>query len=190
MNKLSNILLLSLFLSTSAFADWQLSNDESNINFTSIKSANIGEVHHFNTVNGSINDAGEVSLAIDLASVETNIEIRNERMKSILFDTEKFTTATVKGAVDLTKVKALKVGDTFVEPVTLTLSLHGISHQVTNKVQITKLNNGKLLVTSLMPVIINASDYSLEDGVEKLRDVAKLASIDTAIPVSFNLIFQ
>jgi len=190
MVNLSKILLLSLFLSSNAFAQWQLAGDDSSINFVSIKSASIGEVHHFGKVDGSINDAGQVKLTIDLNSVETNIGIRNDRIKSMLFDTSTFSEATVSGFVDIEKVVNLKVGDTYVEPVKLNLSLHGLSHQVANKVQVTKISGDKLLVTSLVPIIINAKDFALEEGVEKLRAIAKLPAIDTAVPVTFSLIFK
>lgn len=190
MKALSGIVLLLAFLSPSAFAQWDLSADDSNINFVSIKSLKIGEVHSFQKVTGSINDTGQVELNIDLSSVETNIGIRNDRMKTMLFDTTKFLEAKITGVVDLEKVTNLKEGDTYTKSVKLNLSLHGVSHQVTNQVQVTKLSGERLLVSSVMPLVINASDYGLAEGIEKLRVIAGLPSISSAVPVTFRLVFK
>lgn len=43
------------------------------------------------------------------------------------------------------------------------------------------------MVTSAQPVIINATDYGLTDGINKLRDLAGLPSISYAVPVTFTL---
>ena len=37
---------------------------------------------------------------------------------------------------------------------------------------------------------LNAADFDIGAGIEKLMDVAKLPSISTAVPVSFNLVFK
>ena len=184
------MVLLLTFLSPSAFAQWDLSSEDSNINFVSIKSASIGEVHSFKKINGVINDSGQVDLSINLDSVETNIGIRNDRVKAMLFETDKFLTAKLTGFVDIEKAVNLKEGETYTDSVKLTLSLHGIAHQVENTVRVTKLSDERLLIVSNAPLILNASDFGLEEGITKLREVAKLPAIDTAIPVTFSLIFE
>lgn len=190
MKTLSGFFLLLAFLSPSAFAQWDLSIDDSHINFISVKSLKVAEVHRFQEATGSINDSGQVELNIDLSSVQTNIDIRNDRMKTMLFDTANFLEAKITGVVDLEKVTNLKEGDTYTESVKLNLSLHGVSHQVTNQVQVTKLSGDRLLVSSVMPLVINASDYGLAEGIEQLRVIAGLPSISTAVPVTFSLIFN
>ena len=61
----------------------------------SIKKNKIGEVHSFSQLAGSINDKGFASIRVNLASVKTHIEIRDERMKSMLFETDRFPEAVV-----------------------------------------------------------------------------------------------
>jgi len=189
MKAISSIALLLVFLTPSAFAQWQLQGNDSSVNFVSVKSSTTAEVHHFKKLTGAISDTGAVALNIDLASVETNIGIRNDRVKSMLFETSTFLQANVTGAIDIEKVASLNVGDSYVETVKLDLDLHGASQEVSNEVQVVKLNDGKLLVSSIRPVVINASSFGLEPGIEQLRTVAKLPSISTAVPVTFNLIF-
>ena len=50
--------------------------------------------------------------------------------------------------------------------------------------------DGGLLVSSRLPVIVNASDFALIEGIERLRAVAGLPSISPAVPVSFTLRFR
>jgi polyisoprenoid-binding protein YceI len=189
-NKICLFVLLTFFMSSSAFAQWELVNGESTINYVSIKKSSIGEVNGFKKITGSIGDSGTVSLNIDLGSVETNIPIRNDRMKSMLFEVAKFSEATISGSVDVSRLSKLGVGDTYTDSVRLKLSLHGVSHDFATDMQITRLTDNRLLVNSVKPVIINAENYNLAEGVEQLRTVANLPSISTAVPVTFNLMFR
>jgi len=184
------LVLLTLLVSSSAFAQWELVSGESTINYVSIKKSSTGEVNSFSNITGSIGDSGTVSLNIDLGSVETNIPVRNDRMKSILFEIAKFSAATIRGSVDMSRLSTLGTGDTYTDSVMLKLSLHGVSQGFTTDMQITRLMDNRLLVTSVKPVIINAKDYNLTEGVEQLRAVAKLPSISTAVPVTFSLMFR
>lgn len=52
---------------------------------------------------------------------------------------------------------------------------------------LTKISDNKLMVSSFQPIIINANEFGLVAGVEKLRDIAGLSSISQAVPVSFVL---
>ena len=78
-------LAMSALLSPLAFADWQI-GPGSQVQFVSIKNNTVGEVSHFETLSGSVTDAGDVEVRVVLDSVETNVGIRNERMKTMLFD--------------------------------------------------------------------------------------------------------
>ncbi len=180
---------LSLWVSLGAQADWQLKGDDSSVNFISIKKSAIAEVHLFKQLSGSINNNGEVKVSIDLASVDTNIAIRNERMKSLLFDVNKFATANILAKVDSGKLKAMKKGDFYQEDFDIVLSLHGIEKKITTAINVVKLADGSIRVSSVHPVIITAQDFGLSEGVEALRVAANLSVISTAVPVTFNMVF-
>jgi len=66
---------------------WNLSNADSKVAFGSVKADVVGEVHQFGSVSGNMNDNGVATIEIDLASVNTNIDIRNERMQEHVFGT-------------------------------------------------------------------------------------------------------
>jgi len=82
------------------------------------------------------------------------------------------------------------VGERVVKTVELSLNLHGQLKTLQAIVQIVGLSNGALGVSSVKPILLNAADFELGAGIEKLMDVAKLPSISTAVPVSFNLVFK
>lgn len=190
MKKISLVMLMLLGLSPCAFADWQLLNDESSLHYVSIKSSNVGEVNKFKTLSGAVTDKGAVSLNINLASVDTAVPIRNERMRDMFFEVTKFAEAQVTGDVDLDRVLKLGVGETYTDSITLKLSLHGVSREVTSGVQIVKLADDKVLVTSLEPVLVQAENYDMEGGVEALRVIANLADVNTLVPVTYSLVFK
>jgi len=188
MKKLLFLCFLTL-LSFNAQAAWQLKNQQSIINFVSIKKSTIAEVHHFKSLSGTIADDA-VKVSIDLLSVETNIPIRNERMKSMLFDTSEYSSASIAAKIDSSILDNLKVGRHYQEKLSLTLDLHGITNTIPASVGVVKLSDDSVLVYSVNPVIINASDFGLNKGIEALRSIAKLPVISSAVPVTFNLVFN
>ena len=182
--------LALLAMSSTAFADWVLVKEESAITFTSTKKEKIVEVHSFMEFAGQVLQDGRAAVDINLTSAETNIDIRNDRLDTLLFQVSKFAGAKVKGTVNIDKVTKLMVGESFSETIDLSLYLHGINKEVEAKVEVTKLTADKVKVTSLSPVIISAGDYGLAEGVEALRKVANLSSINLSVPVNFDLVFE
>jgi hypothetical protein len=55
---------------------------------------------------------------------------------------------------------------------------------------VAKLSDKQFIVSSLQPILLNAKNFSLVAGVQKLQELAKLPSISNAVPVSFVLTFN
>lgn len=183
------VLGLCLLASSNVMATWKLDNNASTLSYVSTKSGAVAEVNHFTSMKGKVTEQGVAKLNIDLASVETNIAIRNERMKKHLFQIEKFTSATVSTKFEADVLNGLKQGQSTTAKLPFTLELHGQKQSFDAEVRITKLAD-KLIVSSMSPVIIYAANFDLVKGIETLRNIAKLPSIATAVPVSFNLSFS
>jgi polyisoprenoid-binding protein YceI len=183
------VLLLLLLPATAWAGGWKLDNAASTINFVSVKKGSVGEVHHFDRISGEA-DAHQASVRIDLASVDTGIDIRNQRMRSMLFDVARFPAATIRADIAALDVQGLKPGQHVRGNVTLHVDLHGISKPLPASVTVVRLDNGGLMVSSRAPIIVKAADFGLDKGIEALRQVAKLPSIATAVPVSFELYFN
>ncbi|SDJ50981.1 YceI family protein [Microbulbifer yueqingensis] len=177
-------------LSQAAFAGWEVSAEQSEISFVSVKKTRVAETHKFNSVSGDVTDSGRATINIALASVETGIPIRNERLQSMLFHTERFPTATVSAQIDSDKLAGLQAGQSYSAEVPLKLSLAGSQHTESAKLRVTGLEGGRALVTTAEPIVIDAADYGLVQGIEKLREVAGLDAISPIVPVTFQLVLD
>ncbi len=173
-----------------AFSAWQLVPDNSQVNFISIKKDTIAEVHHFNSISGALTDQGMASLTIDLSSVATGIAVRDQRMQQHLFNVTEFAKSQFTAQVEMTKINSLAVGDSTTLMLQGKISLHGIEQAVTVPVMLTKLQKGALQVASLEPLLINAADFALLEGINTLKKLANLPSIATVVPVTFMLTFN
>ncbi|HIG64548.1 MAG TPA: YceI family protein [Methyloprofundus sp.] len=187
---LSNIAVAKLsFVTTTHPGQWQLNNKASTLNFTTTKNSSKTEIQSFKKFEGHIYDT-KVSMTIDLGSVNTGIEIRDQRIKELFFDIVKFPTATV--TIDLRKsdLKQMKIGQTKTLREQATIEIHGVKQTLPVELQVTSLNHNKLMVFSRKPVIIYLKNFDLLNGVIALREIAKLKSINTAVPVTFSLVFS
>ena len=169
--------------------NWTVSGDASHFSFVTVKSGTVAEAHTFSDLSGTVLSDGEAKIEIPLATVETSIDVRNQRMRDFLFQTETFPTATVTAKLDPTTFSALGVGDSVTVPVTATLNLHGEDGEIDTDLVVTRIGADKVLVETSKPVIVNAGDFALEGGVEKLRELANLPAITPAVPVTFSIVF-
>jgi len=188
MKKILAITLLTL--SQATLADWTLNNEQSSLNFISTKNATVTEVHHFKSLQGNLTDAGEASISVDLNSVETNVSIRNKRMNEFLFNTVKFPKATVNLTINRAKISKLSVGESTKIAVAAMVSLHGVVQEITTTLNVVALKNGGLQASSLEPIILTPAKFDLLAGIQKLQELAKLNSITTTVPISFNFVFD
>lgn len=181
--------LLTLLASAQAAAQWTLSADESSLSFISVKAEHIAEVHSFARLSGEIDSGGEAVVSIDLTSVQTGIDIRNERMQSMLFNTDMYPRAQVSADVDAAALSSMAVGESAVLEVPLAINLHGEVLTLSAPLRVSHVQDG-LRVDTLAPIIVKADAFALVDGIESLREIAGLPSISRSVPVSFSLLFS
>lgn len=173
-----------------ASADWTLDNDGSRISFVSTKAGMAAEVHGFEAVGGRVDADGNATISIDLDSVNTAVPIRDERMRTLLFETEQNPTATLAATVDMDALNALEAGQETAMLAEGQLMLRGKVISLTIDMTVARLSENRILVASRKPLVVNAGQLDLLDGVEKLREVVGLPSISPAVPVSFVLAFD
>jgi len=85
-----------------------LDGETSAVSFGSVKKGTVGETNHFTRISGTVSPEGDVTVDVDLASVETWIDIRNERVIEHVFLNAP--TATFSAKVDMASLKNLAVG--------------------------------------------------------------------------------
>ncbi len=176
-----------LLLAMPGVADWRVDPEGSHVGFASVKNDLIPENHTFTEISGGVSASGQAGIIIALASVETKIPIRNERMQALLFQVTEFPTATVTSTLPVREFTSLATGDSRTQTVTLTIKLHGARITREAMVKVTRSAEDAFEVSSLGPILVHASEFALADGVEALRKVAGLQSIDLMVPVTFNL---
>ncbi|MBO9401123.1 YceI family protein [Shimia sp. R9_3] len=168
---------------------WKTVDDESLIAFGSIKKNTVGEVHTFEGLSGSVNEKGAVSLAIELSSVETNIDIRNERMMEHVFKAAD-AVAELKGEIDFDEVHDLEIGATTVVDFEGTLGLAGVSADVEAELFVARLSEDRVLVTTSDMIMLSTADLGIDAGVDKLMELASLPGITRVTPVSVRMVFE
>ncbi len=189
--KINHILIVSVLFATGpCLAAWSLDNDASQVSFVSVKAGDAGEVHRFTEISGGLSAEGSALVTIQLASVDTLIPVRDERMRELLFQTNLFPTATLSTDIDMDALAALEPGDSMNMTANLTLELHGQQISLVTEMIVARLGDHRLMVSSRKPVIVNAASVDLVKGIESLRAIANLPSISKAVPVSFVLTFD
>ena len=178
-------LLSALGVMAPAQADWTLS-DSSRIGFVSIKNNSIGENNAFERVSGSISASGQVSVSVDLSSVETGVGIRNERLQKMLFEVASFPTATIDALLTDSQIASLEAGGAQTESVGVSISLHGKTVNKTANLSVSA-SGGDVRVTTTQPIVITAQEFGLEAGVAALQQIAGLNAISRSIPVTVDL---
>jgi hypothetical protein len=173
-----------------SLAAWTLDNDASQVSFVSVKAGDAGEVHRFTQISGDLSNDGSASVVIQLASVDTLIPLRDDRMREMLFQTELFPTASLTANIDMNVLNAIEPGDSIDMTANLKLDLRNQQVDLATDMIVARLGDRKLMVSSRKPVIVNAASVDLVEGIESLREIANLPSISKAVPVSFVLTFE
>ncbi len=168
---------------------WTLKADASRLSFVSVKASEVAEVHHFGTLSGRVEPDGTATLEIPLDTVNTGVEIRDQRMKELLFQTGQYPTARLVARIDLAPLATLATGGQMRLPLSGELSLHGVSVPVSTQVAVTRVADDRVLVASLDPLVVNAASFGLVKGLAELQALAKLPSITPDVPVTFQLTF-
>ncbi len=180
--------LAALVSAAPAWAEWQVA-DNSSIQFVSIKNNTIGEVSHFDMISGTLGDQGAVEVRVALDSVETNIGIRNDRMKKMLFEVGLYPEAVITAQLSPEAMAVLGSSSGAAVPVVLQIDLHGqvVSKDAVLTVSVT--DAGGFSAMTSQPILLSAAEFDLEDGVAALQSVAGLNAISRVIPVTVSLNF-
>jgi polyisoprenoid-binding protein YceI len=174
-------LVVAAALSFSAAADWSVNSQQSSLNFVSVKNDLVAETHGFKDLTGKLTTAGEFSVVIPVATIDTAIPIRNERILEHVLAAKQFASINAKGKVDSKVLTGLKTGDSVVVDQALDLTLLSQSQTLTAKVKVTKVSETQLLVTTVAPVMLDVNKF-------QLGALAGLKSISPFVPTTFSLV--
>ena len=174
---------------TSVVAEtWTLDSDASVVGFGSVKNDTTGEAHTISGVSGTVATDGTVSVALDLTTVQTNIDIRNERIGEHVFTNE--ATATLTASVDIAAMEALGVGEHMVTEVEGDLNLLGKAIPVYLDMFIMRTGEGQVLATSQSMLFVSTEDAGIDAGIDVLQELASLSGITRTFPVTLRFLFN
>jgi len=183
----------ALMTATPVFAGghitWNSIQEQSRIAFGSIKSNSTGEVHHFNNVTGVVKEKGDMVITIDLASLNTNIDIRNERITKHVFQDGK-ATAVITGQLDMDEVNGLKPGETKIVEVEVNLAFAGVENDIEANMLVARLSENRVLVTTEDFIMVSTEDLEIDAGIDQLMNLAKLPGITRVTPIAVRMVFE
>ena len=170
--------------------EWLLNADASHFHMQTAKANAIIETHRFTGLDGKVSPNGDASIKIDLTSVASGVDVRDVRMRFLLFETYKFPSAEVTAKLDMSTLKQLTSTTRISYPLKFTLNLHGITREIETPVTVTRVSDKTVSVATAAPIILTADAFGLAAGVAKLSEAVGGTPIVTAASITFDLMFE
>lgn len=167
---------------------WQIQPKASSLTFNTTKAGAAGvggvvETMQFTRYEGGLDANGGIHLKIDLSSVDTGIEIRDERLRTIFWKVAATPSVTFVGLIKPDDQKRL-LKESVVLDIEGELTMAGITKPVKAQLLVTP-TDGKLWVSTRRPIVVKAADFDLAAGAELLRSIMGLNFLASNVPVYF-----
>ena len=183
---------------STAPAAYSVDTQQSALHFVTTKAGlpgagGISEVSRFSRFSGALGSNGRITLEVDLASVETGVGIRDERLRTMLFNVVAAPKATFAAQLDAAQIGAIiaSTSNTLRDlDLNGTLTLAGQTLPVNAKLRVSRMEGGSLQVATLAPIVVDANQFGLKAGVEALREVVGLNFLAAAAPVTFTIMLH
>lgn len=169
--------------------DWVLNAAQSHVYMQTEKLAGVIEKNEFTSVEGAVSKDGDANIKIDLNSIETHIDLRNVRMRFLLFETFKFPYAEITARLDKARLRELATKNSITYPLTLSVNMHGITNQIQTVVSVTRTSPDTVSVATTQPIVVTAASFGLAPGVTKLSEAMGGIPIVPNAPITFDLVF-
>ncbi|MEC4725020.1 YceI family protein [Shewanella sp. D64] len=185
------VLMLSIAscIPMNATAQWSLAPSSAELNFLSTKVLmnmnSITEISRFQTLSGTVSDDGELTLKVKLGSVDTQVPIRDQRLRDWVFEVSKYQEAVISAKIAKASLSELVVGKPLRIKQGLILKTHSKTIPLEADLQLVKSPDGSIYVSTTTPILLDVKQLELNKGVEKLIEVMSLASINQQIPITF-----
>jgi OOP family OmpA-OmpF porin len=167
---------------------WSLQNDGSTLRFQSTKKQTVVESHTFATFAGKIEPSGAVTIKVLLDSVNTNVDLRNVRMRFLFFETFTYPEATITAEIDPAVLSDLATKRRITIQQPISLDLHGVKKDYTADIVVTLISDDMVSVASAVPLSIPLANHNLTEGLTKLEEAAKV-DVVPAPTVTFDFLF-
>ncbi|MDK9738157.1 YceI family protein [Vibrio sp. D404a] len=191
MNKMITLLslgLMSVSFPLFAAGHYQVNEELSTVNFASIKKQYIVEPAVITGVSGKVDDKGMLSIAIPLNRLDTGVSIRNDRLRALFFNEDKFPSVKVSASVP---EQLLDEGDMAMQKMLpATVMLYGQSKELIFTVNIVK-SGDHLMVSTAKPTVISGFDFGIpQESLSSISNTVGDIAISPSVPVNFSLILE
>ncbi|MEM7719869.1 MAG: YceI family protein [Pseudomonadota bacterium] len=166
---------------------WKLDGSNSRLGFGSVKNHYNGEAHSITGLSGTVTD-GKAEIMIDLSTVQTNIDIRNERMVEHVF--KNAPAATLTADLDMKMLSRMSAGDTNVLEVEATLSFLDQDVDIYTEMFVARMSDDRVLVTTNDMLYIATDELGIDGGINMLQELASLDDITRSVPVTLRMVFD
>ena len=166
-----------------------LKPEGSTLGFQSVKNDTKVEQSGFATLTGAISDSGEAVVSVALDSVDTKVDLRNVRMRFLFFETFKFPQAVITAHLDPAMIAGLAGKRRMTISLPYTLDLHGVKADRVADVTVTLISDDLVDVASVGTIPVDAKDFDLQGGIDKLQETAKVKILPTG-SVTFDFLFE
>lgn len=181
-------LLIGALLPNLSFADWRLVSKNSSFTIGTTKNETVTEIHKFQELDGLVQNNGIASLTLNLLSVDTGIEIRDQRMQAMLFSAS--AQAVYRAILDVRTFVKMKAGESKEFQLEGILELNGNFTLMPVDTKVTRLPSGHYRIETVSANNIDVGLFGFSDGVEQLRAIANLLVISPIVTFEFDLEFE
>jgi outer membrane protein OmpA-like peptidoglycan-associated protein/polyisoprenoid-binding protein YceI len=169
--------------------DWILDPSRSHVYMQTEKLQGVIEKHQFTSVEGNIDRNGQATVRIDLNTIDTGIDLRNVRMRFLLFETYKFPYAEITATLDKSKLQELATRSRITYPLTVRVNMHGLVREFETPVSVARISPTRMEVATINPINVTGENFDFTKGLGKLADAVGGIRIVPESPVSFDLVF-
>ncbi len=170
---------------------YALLKSQSRLSLLAIQDGN-KPLHGVFSLEGSINQRGDVTLTLDLSSVDTGDAVRDKTIAEVLFGASpnKKTTALVSLSLGGATLNRVKKGEAFSEKLKGTLLLNNQKQPFSATVFFSPVKTGGLRVLSMEPVELNPAHWGLDKNLDALLKATGAVSLARPVLVTFDLVWR
>lgn len=180
----------SLALASDQSGTWSVDDAASALFYVTTKKEHVAERHVVPGITGGLTADGVLRVELDMASVTSGVDVRDNRLREHLYKVAEHPKAIFSGEIDMAEYEGLGIGESMESVVEGDLEIAGVEGFVDFTVMVTRAGEGRVVVSSYGPIIVDSADFELSEGIDTLRELAKLPHISYMVPVTFTLAFD
>lgn len=160
----------------------------STVSFSTIKKQYVIEPAVITGIAGAIDQTGTLTAEIPISSLDSGIQVRDERLRKLFFNAEMYPLITVSAKVPANVLQSDKFIAQLAVPFSITVM--DTTKDMSTKVNLVKVGD-TIAVSTSQPIVINAAEFNIpNENLSQLAATVGNIPISTTVPVSFSLVLN